>query len=175
VQYISEMAAINPIFEDRLDGASNFLPWKVRITLLMKENDLWDIVKDVVPSDPQQLATHKKKEVKAKKMILDVVKDHLIPHISEKTTTKEMFNTLVSLYQSENINRKMILRNKLGSIEMTRSDLVSSYLMKITTIRDQLAAVGAKNADAKLVNMALNGFPASWEPFVKCICARENC
>jgi hypothetical protein len=28
--------------------------------------------------------------------------------------------------------------------------------------------------DAELVNMALNGFPMSWEPFVKGICAREN-
>jgi hypothetical protein len=34
--------------EDKLDGASNFLSWKVRVTLLLEENDLWDIVKNVV-------------------------------------------------------------------------------------------------------------------------------
>jgi hypothetical protein len=67
------------------------------------------------------LAAHKKKEVKAKQMILDAIKDHLIPHISVKKTTKEMFDALVSLYQSENIKRTMILQNKLRSIEMTRS------------------------------------------------------
>jgi hypothetical protein len=65
-------------------------------------------------------------------MILDALKDHLIPHVSEKKTTKEMFDTLVSLYQSQNINRKMILLNKLRSIVMTRLDIVTSYLMKIT-------------------------------------------
>jgi hypothetical protein len=27
-------------FDDRLDGASNFLSWKVRVTLLLEENDL---------------------------------------------------------------------------------------------------------------------------------------
>jgi hypothetical protein len=27
-------------FENRLDGASNFLSWKVRVTLLLEENDL---------------------------------------------------------------------------------------------------------------------------------------
>jgi hypothetical protein len=69
---------------------------------------------------------------------------------------------------------KMILWNKLKSIVMTRSDTVTSYLMKITQIRDQLATVGEKVEDAELVNMALNGFPASWEPFVKGICTREN-
>jgi hypothetical protein len=85
-----------------------------------------------------------------------------------------MFNALVSLYQSENINMKMILWNKLRSMEMSRLDTVISYLMKITQIRDQLAVVGEKVDDAELVNMALNGFPLSWEPFIKGICAREN-
>jgi hypothetical protein len=57
------MAATSLRFEDRLDGASNFLPWKARVTLLLKENDLWEIVDKVVPSptDPQQLAAHEKK------------------------------------------------------------------------------------------------------------------
>jgi hypothetical protein len=60
-----------------LDGASNFLSSKVRVTLLLEENDIWDILKDVVtPStNPHQLAAHNK-EVKAKRMIMDVV-DHL--------------------------------------------------------------------------------------------------
>jgi hypothetical protein len=35
-------------FEDKLDGASNFLSWKVRATLLLEENGLWDIFKNVV-------------------------------------------------------------------------------------------------------------------------------
>jgi hypothetical protein len=39
--------------------------------------------------------------------------------------------------------------------------------MKVTQIRDQLATIGDKVANAELLNMALNGFPTSWEPFVK--------
>jgi hypothetical protein len=41
-------------FEVILNGASNFLTWKVRVTLLIEQNDLWDIVKDIVtlPMDP---------------------------------------------------------------------------------------------------------------------------
>ena len=34
-------------------------------------------------------------------MIMDAVKDHLIPHLFKKKMTKEMFDALVSLYQSE--------------------------------------------------------------------------
>jgi hypothetical protein len=57
---------------------------------------------------------------------------------------------------------------------MTRLDTVTSFLMMITLIHDQLAVVGEKVEDTKLVNMALNRFPASWEPFVKGIYTREN-
>jgi hypothetical protein len=162
--------------EDRLDGASNFLSWKARVTLLLKEYDLWEIVDKVVPppTDPQALAAHQKKEIKAQWVILDVVKDHLIPHLSEKKTTKEMFDALVSLFQSDNLNRKMILRNKLRSVQMSRSDNVTSYFMRITQVHDQLATIGEKVDDIELVNVALNGFPKSWEPFVKGVCAREN-
>jgi hypothetical protein len=111
------MATTSLRFEDRLDGASNFLSWKARVTFLLKEYDLWEIVDKVVPSliDPQALEAHKKKQIKSQWVILDVVKDHLIPHLSEKKMTKEMFDALVSLFQSDNLNRKMILRNKLRS------------------------------------------------------------
>jgi len=57
---------------------------------------------------------------------------------------------------------------------MTRSHMVTSYHMKITQIHDQLAVVGEKVEDVEPMNMALNGFPASWEPFVKGICSQEN-
>jgi NhaP-type Na+/H+ or K+/H+ antiporter len=49
------MASKTLRFEGRFNDASNFLSWKVMVTLLLEENDLWDIVKEVAtaPSDPQ--------------------------------------------------------------------------------------------------------------------------
>jgi hypothetical protein len=44
------------------------------------------------------LADQKKKEVKAKWMIMDAIKGHLIPHIPGKKTTKEMFDALLNIY-----------------------------------------------------------------------------
>jgi hypothetical protein len=163
-------------FEDQLDGASNFLSWKARVTLLLKEHDLWEITEKVVPTptDATEKAALEKKDIKSQRVILDTVKDHLIPHVAEKQLTKEMFKALVDLFQSDNLNRKMILRNKLRSIQMSRSDNVTSYFMRITQTCDQLAAIGEKVDDVELVNVALNGFTKSWEPFVKGVCARRN-
>jgi hypothetical protein len=86
--------------EDRLDGSSNFLSWKAGVTLELKEYDLWELVdKEVTP--PTNLTTlyaHNKKEIKSERLVLDSMKDHIIPHLNEKKTTKEMFESLVILF-----------------------------------------------------------------------------
>ena len=77
--------------EDRLDGVTNFSPWKARISLILEENELWGIVHNttanpvVVPVDAVDKATFMKRDVKARRIILNAVKDHIIPHISAKT------------------------------------------------------------------------------------------
>jgi hypothetical protein len=142
----------------------------------LEENDLKEYVEMVIPDpkDARELAAHKKREVKAKRVLLDFVKDHLILHISEKKTTKDMYDALVGLYQSGNANRKLILKHQLRSIEMSNSYTVANYLMGISQVIDQLVAIGEAIDDTELVNVILNGFPESWEPFVQGIYAREK-
>jgi hypothetical protein len=64
------------------------------------------------------LAAFNKKNVKAKRTILDTIKDHVIPHVAGKTNVFEMWASLTKLYQSSNENRKMVLREKLKNIKM---------------------------------------------------------
>ena len=49
--------------------------------------------------------------VKAKKIIADSIKDHLIPQVSSLKTPKEMFDSLTKLFEWKNINHKMTFRN----------------------------------------------------------------
>jgi len=108
------MASTGLRVEDSFDGSSNFLSWKERVTLVLKEYDLLELVEKVVspPTYPTTLEAHEK-EIKDERVILDSMKDNLIPHLSEKKMTKEMLDAMVSLFQSTNLNRKMVLRNKL--------------------------------------------------------------
>ena len=104
--------------KDRLNGARNFVPWEARIMLILEENELWDEVvhstqtnpiQVLVSIDVQALATFNKQDIKARRIILDAVKDHVIPHISSKDRAYKMSDALTSLYQSSNENRKMVL------------------------------------------------------------------
>jgi hypothetical protein len=75
-------------------------------------------------------------------VLLESVKDHLIPHIAEKKYAKEMYDALVSLYQNKNTGKLLHLKHQLQVVKMSSEDTVVNYLMKITQIRDQLATIG---------------------------------
>jgi 2-phosphoglycerate kinase len=95
----------------------------------------------VPSSDPIALDIHEVKEARAQRIILDGVRDHLIPHLAEKQTTKEMWDALKNLYEAKNENRKMALRDKLHSTRMAKGESVASYLTRVAQVKDELATV----------------------------------
>jgi hypothetical protein len=141
---------------------------------------LWDIVENsqtnhvMVPTDVTLLKAYTKKNIKAKRIIIDAIKDHVIPHVTGKTNAYEMWESLTKLYQSSNENRKMLLREKLKSIKMTKIESVSTYLTKFTQMRDEIGVVGEVVVENDLVRITLNGVTKQWVVFVERIVARGN-
>jgi hypothetical protein len=162
--------------EDRLQGAQNFVTWKERVTMILDVNVVLDHVDDkaATPTDAAALVTWKKGEAKAKSILLDGVKDHIIPHLTGKNSTKEMWATLNDLYQSKNENRVMVLRERLRSTKMAKGEGVIHYLTLLTQIRDEIGAVGEKTEESELVRVALDGFSKSRDMFVHGVVAREK-
>jgi len=68
----------------------------------------------------------------------------------------------------------MTLRNQLKVTKMSKSDTTTTYFMKTSQIKDQLAAINEHIDDSELTTLTLNGFPDSWRPFVQGICARTK-
>ena len=170
--------------EDRIDGAGNFVLGKARILLVLEENERWDEVVNhttthpiVIPNattDPVGRVAFNKKDIKARRIILDAIKDHVIPHILSKDIAHKMWDTLTRLFQSSNENRKMVLREKMKSIRMVKSEDMLSYLTRISQVRDELVAVGEVVPNAELVRTTMNGVSKPWVVFVEDLVAREN-
>lgn len=83
------------------------------------------------PSDPDELWLFQRQKAKTKRMILDGLRDHIVPHVVGKDTTKEMWDALVKLYQDPSENREMILKEKLRTIKMLKGETIISYLTRI--------------------------------------------
>ena len=90
----------NTKLDDKLEGAKNFWAWKYRISLVLEENELDSYISGEVPvlEGDEANALHKKNLIKAKRIIFDSIKDHLIPQVSSIKTPKEMFDALTKLF-----------------------------------------------------------------------------
>jgi hypothetical protein len=146
--------------EDRLDGIFNYLQWKVMMSTILRENKIWSFVNTiVVPStNPITLDLYEVKEAKAQRLILDGVKDHLMPHLAEKKTINDMWDALKNLYEAKNENRKIALKNKPHDTKMGKGESVSSYLTRVAQVKNALSAVGEVISDLELVMITLKSF-----------------
>jgi hypothetical protein len=137
--------------ENKLEGASNFRAWKTRIDLILAKNKVLDIVKGKIvepqfeegkEKEPQNVAIMEKfkdNDINAMSIIVDSVKDHLIPYISHLDSSKKMYDALTNLFSVRNIGQVMNLKNELH--DMNDDESITSYFVRISQLKDQLQAI----------------------------------
>ena len=116
--------------QDKLDDMSNFVIWRSRILTVLDEYDIKDHVENVlvVPVDPDPLKKFKENQARAKRLIMDGVKDHVMLHIAEKNTTNEMWTTLETMYHGGSMQRKMLLENQMRLFQMQKGEEIDPFL-----------------------------------------------
>ena len=124
--------------EDCLDGVSNYGSWKPRVLLYLEENEVKDFALTTVPipDDATQLTPWRKNDVKARKILMDSVKNHLVSHLAKSETTKEMFDSLKKLFERDSASGSIALRTQLHTIKMNKLETIASYFLRIAELRD---------------------------------------
>ena len=74
-------------------------------------------------------------KIKAMRIIADSIKDHLIPQVSSKKKTNQMYDALSSMYHGRNITRKMNLRVQLKGTKMRKGESIQDYFTKVSLFR----------------------------------------
>jgi hypothetical protein len=77
-------------------------------------------------------------DINAMSIIVDYIKDHLIPYISHIDSSKKMYDDLTNLFSVRNIGQVMSLKNELCDMKMNDDDNITSYFVRISQLRDQL-------------------------------------
>jgi DNA integrity scanning protein DisA with diadenylate cyclase activity len=134
----------------KLGGDSNFKAWKTKTDLILAKNKVLDIVKGKImepqfevgkENKPQNVAVMEKfkdNDIYSMSIIVDFVKDHLIPYISHLESSKKMYEALTNFFSVKNIGQVMSLKNELCDTNMTKVDTIDSYFVKISQLRYQL-------------------------------------
>jgi putative lipoic acid-binding regulatory protein len=116
----------------------------------------------------------KDNDINAMTIIVDSVKDHLIPHISHLDSSKKMYDALTNLFSVRNIGQVMSLKNELRDMKMNDDDSITSYHVRISQLRDQIQAIEEIISEKELVNIILNGLPKTWDAFAASMNTRKE-
>ena len=83
--------------------------------MLLNEHDLKDhTLKNILELKGAREKTRlKKNEATTKRILMDLVKDHLVPLIASQDIAKKMCDALKNLYENENPNRILALKYEL--------------------------------------------------------------
>ena len=112
--------------------------------------------------------------IKAKRIISNSIKDHLIPQVSSKNTPKYMFDSLTRMYEGRNINWKMNMRTQLKNTKMQKGETIQDYFSRVSQFKEQLEAIGNNLDENELVMTTLNGLTRPWDAFIQTNCARKE-
>lgn len=164
--------------EYALEGSLNYISWKDKMEASLEDNGLKDFIDQEIPklasTNAQDLVEWKKCVAKAKQIILEGVRDHIVSSLHGKDTPFSMWKTLKELYQNCSNHRKLALKDKLRRIKMEKGDTISTYLNKLTTCKDELGSVGITISDDDMVSLALLSLPKSWNRYQDSVNGREK-
>jgi hypothetical protein len=121
-----------------------------------------------------QIQDWEKRENKAKVLLRMSVKDNIIPHIREATTSAATWIAFKALYETSNTNRILFLKSKLLGIKMDGNESVSSSLGRIKEVKDKLVNIGEIVSNTDLVTITLNGMLEYYHMFITGLTAREK-
>jgi hypothetical protein len=111
-----------------------------RLQITLEEDDLLSVIQKALPgtATDEEKEEWKENDVKARKIIIYSVRDHLLPRIANLKTTREMYEALKNMFESNNTLGALTLKGQLQNIKMTKVDTVATFFMKISKIRDLL-------------------------------------
>jgi hypothetical protein len=85
-----------------------------------------------------------------------------------------MYDGLTNLFSVRNIRQVMSLKNELCDMKMNDEDIITSYFVIISQLRDQLQDIEEIISEKELVNTVLNGLPKMWDAFAASMNTRKE-
>ena len=93
--------------------------------MILDENDALEYIygKVIVPLENALVAVkskYKKCELKAKKILIDDLQDHLLVYVGSLKKSKDIYDKLVGMYGVKNLKHVLSLKNQLKEMKINK-------------------------------------------------------
>ena len=130
--------------EYSIEVSSNYIAWKDMMEAVLEDNGLKEFIDKDIPKPPaidaQFLAGWRKCVTKARRIILEGVRDHIVLNLHGKETPYAMWKALTDLFQNSSAHRNVALKKKLRKIKVEKGKKIPKYLTKFTQCQDEIGS-----------------------------------
>jgi hypothetical protein len=112
-------------------GKENFDTWKIQIEALLIKNDSWKYVNGTIPKPkepPEAVTTWESNDAKARSDLILTICPSELKQIKNCPTSKDIWNKLHSVYQSQGPARKAMLLKTLILLKMKNGEDMRAHI-----------------------------------------------
>ena len=159
-----------------LKGAENYITWRVQISDILTDMGLWDYTSGASARPNTSFEEWDKKDRKALTTIRLRVSNTMMTHVISAATSKEAFDALSNVFNTEGTIARVTLRRRLFRYAIEEGADIDEEIRKIKALWQELnlmkPAAGTTTAaltDNDLATVILTALPPSWDPFISSI------
>lgn len=161
----------------KLDG-TNFHVWKFKMTMILEDKDLWDIVNGLEKWESQvddlSKTKFKKRMKKAFAVVCLSMEDSQLALVRSCKDVVEAWKKLEDHYEKKSLANKLFLRKRFFAMEMREGDDMLTHINEVKTLAEQLEAIGASVNDEDLVITLLCSLPESYGFLITALESRSD-
>lgn len=164
----------------KLRGSENWIVWKFQSRIALRAMDAYGYVNgsELRPNDPEDDATveeiaarrlsqreWEKIDGKAQRIIVTSLTEEATLRIMTCETSRNMWNTLVNVYESKNETNIHLLHQKWFTVTKDTADIMAVHISKIQDLAHRLINMGETISDTMIMTKILLTLPSTCNHF----------
>jgi hypothetical protein len=149
-------------------GKENFDTWKIQIEALLIKNDSWKYVNGTIPKPkepPEAVTTWESNDAKARSDLILTICPSELKQIKNCPTSKDIWNKLHSVYQSQGPARKAMLLKTLILLKMKNGEDMRDHIRNFFDVVVKLEEMELCIINDLLAILLLYSIPDEYETF----------
>ena len=140
----------------------------------MALKDLDDHIECERPVDKAELAKWERSDRKAQAVIGLSLSDEHLEHVRECTSAKEMWKTLMDVFERHTLLNKLAARRNFYTVTMQEGEKVLTYVNRVQQLASVLKSMDVDIDDKEMAMAVLNGLPPHYDSLIVALDALGN-
>lgn len=162
---MAKQARIEDIILPIFDGA-NYSSWKLRLLTLLEYKECHEAAIGIMPaSDTKKENEEKewrKKDLKARTIIMSTISDKQLEFVSECQTAYEMIKKFDKMYLTQSTAMQIICRGKIEEIRLNNYNTVEDFFVDFEKTINDFKLAGGKLDESEKLRYMLRALPPSY-------------